>query len=53
MDVGAPVSLPAEPLLTDPDKFWGREGLTGEPEMSAHVPEIPAAQPKQLGSFPL
>ncbi len=53
VDVDAPASLPAEPLLTDPDKFWGREGLTGEPEMSAHEPEVPAALPKQLGSFPL
>ncbi len=53
VEVAAPAGLlPAEPLSTDPGKFWGRERVTGEPEMSAHVPEMHAALPKQLGSFP-
>ncbi len=52
VEVTAPVGPPAEPLSTDPEKFWGREGVASKPEMHAHVPKMQAALPKQLGSFP-
>lgn len=40
-----------EPLPADPGKFWGRGSGAYDPG-EAFIPEIPAALPKQLGSFP-
>ena len=45
-------TVKADPLTTDHDKFWGRQYVGNEPDLSADIPEIPAALIKQLGSFP-
>jgi len=41
-----------EPLLPDPDKFWGHTTLQDGSPGSAHIPSTPAALPRQLGGFP-
>ena len=41
----------AEPLPSDPGKFWG-QGLGEYDPGDVFVPDIPAALPKQLGNFP-
>ena len=40
-----------DPLPSDPGKFWG-QGLGEYDPGDVFVPKIPAALPKQLGSFP-
>ena len=44
-------NLPPEPLPSEPGEFWGRERVE-DPSGEVHMPEIAAALPKQLGSFP-
>ena len=45
-----------EPLLLDPEAFWGRPPENPEeeksPSLEAHIPPVPAALPKRLGKFP-
>lgn len=43
--------VPKEPL--DPAVFWGGEELPGDLFVEVHLPEVAAALPKRLGSFPL
>ena len=43
---------PPEPLPPEPGGFWGSEVPGKDSAGQVHVPEIPAALPKQLGGFP-
>lgn len=42
----------SQPLPVDMDAFWGREGYTGIRPGRANVPDVSAALPRRLGSFP-
>jgi len=49
--MGVTEPVPAEPLL-EPAAFWGGEELPGDLFGEVRLPEVAAALPKRLGSFP-
>ena len=49
--IGFTEPVPEEPLL-EPAVFWGGEELPGDLFGEVHLPEVAAALPKRLGSFP-
>lgn len=48
----APDTPEHEPLPVEMAAFWGREGSTRLQAKRAAIPEVPAALPRRLGSFP-